>query len=159
MSMSKLPVSVTVMVSSSTARERLSTVMKVLPRLRPRLARAMEKRETPLRLRCALRNTVPSVYLTASTGDTRAAMRPGRRQDMSTVTRAKAAEKTNIQGLTDTTVTTALSWETITGTSRLPTAQPSSSPRGMPAADRLRAWMRMMRFSCLGVVPMVFSSP
>ena len=59
LSISKPPVKVTVRVSSTTARVRDSTVRKVLPRLRPRLAQAMEKRETPLALRLALRFRFP----------------------------------------------------------------------------------------------------
>ena len=60
LSMSKPPAKVTVTVSSTTARDRESTVTTVLPRLRPRLAQAMEKRETPFGSPLlALRLTLP----------------------------------------------------------------------------------------------------
>ena len=62
LSMSKPPVKVTVSVSSTTARVNDNTVMKVLPRLRPRLAQAMERRDTPLPFRCSFRFSIlPSV--------------------------------------------------------------------------------------------------
>ena len=47
--MSKPLVKFTVTVSSTTARDRDVTVTAVLPRLRPRLAQAMDSRDTPLR--------------------------------------------------------------------------------------------------------------
>ena len=49
LSMSKPLVKFTVTVSSTTARDRDVTVTAVLPRLRPRLAQAMDSRDTPLR--------------------------------------------------------------------------------------------------------------
>ena len=63
LSMSKPLAKVTVMVSSTTARHRESTVTTVLPRFRPRLAQAMESRETPFpaRFPAFLRVLLPSV--------------------------------------------------------------------------------------------------
>ena len=61
--MSKPLVKFTVTVSSTTARDRDVTVTAVLPRLRPRLAQAMESRETPFpaRFPAFLRVLLPSV--------------------------------------------------------------------------------------------------
>ena len=59
LSMSKPLAKVTVMVSSTTAKHRESTVTTVLPRFRPRLAQAMENRETPLTFRFVLRLRFP----------------------------------------------------------------------------------------------------
>ncbi len=49
---------------------------------------------------------LPSVYRTASMGETFAASRPGLAQDSSTVNRANRAEPTKIRGCTDTVLTT-----------------------------------------------------
>ena len=59
LSMSKPRVMVAVMVSNTTARDREITVIALLPRLRPRLAQAMENRETPLTFRFVLRLRFP----------------------------------------------------------------------------------------------------
>ena len=64
LSMSKLPENVTVTVSSTTARDRDSTVTAVLPRLRPRFAHAMDSGETVFARRPAerrLAGAAPSV--------------------------------------------------------------------------------------------------
>ena len=62
LSMSKPPVKVTVRVSRTTARDNDKMVITVLLRLRPRLAQAMDSKETPLMLRFAfLLDTFPSV--------------------------------------------------------------------------------------------------
>ena len=66
---------------------------------------------------------------------------------------------TKIQGLTEVTASTPLSRVTITGVNCPPMNQPMTKPMGMPAAERARAWSRMIRRSCRGVVPMVFSRP
>ena len=134
------------MVVSTTARDRESTVTTVLPLLRPRLARAMEKGDTlPLPRFAFFLLWLPSVYRTASMGETFAASRPGLAQDSSTVNRANRAEPTKIRGCTDTVLTTPSSrWITM-GASRPPTIQPSTS--------RSRALI------CRPVVPMVFSRP
>ena len=96
---------------------------------------------------------------TASTGDTRPAIRPGRRQEMSTVMRAKRAAPTKRAGLALTTGATPLRRAVMTGTSAPPSSQPRNRPTGMPAALRASAWMRMMRRSWRGVVPMALRRP
>ena len=92
-------------------------------------------------------------------GETLAAMRPGRRQERNTVIRAKSALPMNSLGSAEVTAATLLSRAVTTGVSTPPSSQPSSSPTGMPARDSMSACARMMRRSCRGVVPMVFSSP
>lgn len=78
LSMSKELVRVTVRVSSTTAKDRDTTVTTVLPLLRPRLARAMAGRETPLPDFFSFRfPPSPSVYRTASMGETLAAIPAG----------------------------------------------------------------------------------
>ena len=155
LSMSKPLVKFTVTVSSTTARDREVIVTAVLPRLRPRLAQAMagrEDRPAPLWARRFPEGRrdflpAPSVYRTASMGETLAATRPGRWQDRSTVNRANRAEPKKSAGLTDTTPDTPSRWEMITGVSCPPMSHPARSPRGMPRAERARAWYRMIRFS------------
>ena len=85
--------------------------------------------------------------------------RPGFRQEISTVSSAKAAETTKIQGLTEVIGIIPLSRATITGVSCPPISQPITSPMGIPTAERVRACRRMIRRSCRGVVPMVFRRP
>ena len=92
-------------------------------------------------------------------GETLAAIRPGCRQEISTVSSAKAAETTKIQGLTEVIGIIPLSRATITGVSCPPISQPITSPMGIPTAERVRACRRMIRRSCRGVVPMVFRRP
>ena len=92
------------MVASTTARVRERTVTAVLPLLRPRFALAIRERDAPL---CALRIfsrfpvffLPPSVYRSASTGETFAAMRPGFAQERKTVARENSAAPTKIPGL------------------------------------------------------------
>ena len=87
------------------------------------------------------------------------AMRPGFRQESSTVTRENSAAPMKITGLTEVMGTTPFSCDTMAGVSWPPINQPSTSPRGMPARDNVSACWRMIRRSCRGVVPMVFSRP
>ena len=158
--MSKPLAKFTVTVSSTTAREREVTVTAVLLRLRPRLAQAMDSRDTPPRPFFVLRLMVPpSVYRTASMGETLAAARPGFRQERSTVTRENSAAPMKITGLTEVTGTIPSSWDTMAGVIWPPMNQPAISPRGMPARDSVSACWRMIQPSCRGVVPMVFSRP
>ena len=90
---------------STTARARDRTVTTVLPRLRPRLAQAIWNRDAPLfRARRLPLVLPPSVYRTASTGDTFAAMRPGRAQDKNTVRSENSAAPIKIQGSKETNV-------------------------------------------------------
>ena len=135
-------------------------MITVLPLLRPRLAQAMPAKEKPFRDFLSFRPLpLPSVYRTASTGETLAAIRPGRAQERNTVSRAKAADPRKITGLTDTTSDTPSSWAITAGASWLPTSQPTTSPMGMPTQLRRRACCRSMALICLPVVPMVFSRP
>ena len=71
-----------------------------------------------LRLMCCV-----SVYLSASTGDTFPAIRPGREQESSTVTSENAAEPRNIHGEILMEVYTALKVELarVMGTAAAPT--------------------------------------
>ena len=160
LSMSNPRATVTVKFSSTTARVRERTVTTVFPRLRPRLAQAMPAREKAFRgRRVFFRLPLPSVYRTASTGETLAAIRPGRAQERNTVSRANPAEPRKITGLTETTSDTPSSWATTAGVSRPPTSQPTASPMGMPTQLRRRACCRSMVLICRPVVPMVFSRP
>ena len=92
-------------------------------------------------------------------GETRAAIFPGLRQERRTVTRENRVEAAKMIGSIDTTLDTPFTCRTITGVSCPPMSQPSTSPRGMPARDNVSACWRMIRRSCRGVVPMVFSRP
>ena len=61
-----------------------------------------------------------SVYRTASTGDTRAAIRPGLRQERRTVMSENTAEKRKISGLIETVSCIPFSCEMMSGTSCAP---------------------------------------
>ena len=92
-------------------------------------------------------------------GETRPAIRPGRRQESSTVARENTAAPTKIQGLAEATTETLSRFRTTTGARAQPASHPRSKPTGIPAAASSSAWLRRMRRNCRGVVPMVFSSP
>ena len=151
-------------VASTTARVNETTVTAVRTRLRPRLAQAIPGRDAPEsvpRLRPPDRAGLPSLQRTASTGETFAALRPGRAQERNTVPRAKRAEPAKIHGLKDVAAHIVFSSRTdrTTGVSLTPTRKPSASPMGMPMRLRIRACWRMMRLICRPVVPMVFRRP
>ena len=96
--MSKPPKKVASIFNSATARDREITTRAVFFLFRPRLAQAIDAGLTFPEERRRFLLPVTSVYRTASTGDTFPAMRPGRAQDSSTVSRAKTAAKRKIQG-------------------------------------------------------------
>ena len=74
----------------------------------------------------------------ASTGEILAAIRAGRRQEISTVSQENRAEPMKITGLAETEDCSAVPMST--GTNTMPRSQPKSRPAGMPARQR--------RFAC-----------
>ena len=131
------------MVSSTTARDRESTV---IARLAPAAAQVGpghgeqgDPLDIPLCLALEIRR--PRCSAPPQWGRPWPAMRPGLRQESSTVTRENPAAPTKIKGFAEATLTTPFSWATITGVSRPPTSQPITSPSGMPARDSVSAWL------------------
>ena len=155
------PVNWKVTARSTTERDNDTTTRTVFFLFLPRFARAMRPIPALLLLRCLLEKFPLSVYFTASTGDTFAAIRPGRPQERSTVTTANKADTIKITGelLTRALISPRLDLSITTGTSRYPTAQPAARPGGHPMAHSSNACWRMILFSCRGVTPIVFKSP
>ncbi|MNW50132.1 hypothetical protein D3C74_275730 [compost metagenome] len=139
------------------------TTRRVRFLLRPRLARAMQCILAPrvdfLNFVLFLRSL--SIYLTASTGDTLAAILPGLKMLMNTVISVNNAAPIKIHGLgdTDTSVPAKAVLFIISGTSDLPTIKPMIKPMGIPITERCRACLRMILRICLPLVPIVFSRP
>ena len=97
--MSKPPPRAKTVWNSTAARARESTVSSVFFRFRPRFAAAMPK-GVPPPLTCRFffrRPLAPSVYRTASTGDTLPASLPGLLQERNTVNSVNKVAKTNIR--------------------------------------------------------------
>ncbi len=137
-----------------------TTTSMVLLLLRPKLLNAIWWTFAPRVARCFLLNFTCSVYFVASTGETFAAMRAGFEQESRTVTMENAAEPRKITGETLVVVMPLnVSVAVMTGVSAAPIPNPKSSPTGMPIRQSSNACWRIMRRSCLGVVPMVLSSP
>ena len=103
--------------------------------------------------------TPASVYRTASTGDTRAAILPGLRQEMRTVMSENTVAKRKISGLIEMVSCMPSSCERMSGTSCAPIRYPATRPIGMPISESRYACRRIMRRICLPVVPMVFKRP
>ena len=101
------------------------------------------------------------MYFVASTGETFAAILPGREQDSKTVISANRADAKKINGevLTVETPTPKVVRAITTGVRDAPKPYPNSNPIGMPTTHRNSACWRMMRRNCRGVTPMVFSKP
>ena len=127
----------------------------------PRLAKAIPPIPDRLLLRSFREEMPVSAYFTASTGETFAAIRPGRPQESSTVATANSADAAKIRGelLTSVCIVSRLVLARTTGTRQDPTSQPAISPSGQPTPHSRRACCRMIRRSCLGVTPMVFRRP
>ncbi|MNW52688.1 hypothetical protein D3C74_302160 [compost metagenome] len=131
--------------------------------LRPKLERAMWIILAPsvdfFSLRLPL--VFPSVYLTASTGETAAAILPGLKVLIITVMSANKADPTKIHGLGDTDISVPLYTLIfiIKGTSDLPIKKPAINPTGIPNTDRISACLRIIRRICLPLVPIVFKRP
>lgn len=99
-----------------------------------------------LPLRCLLEKFPLSVYFTASTGDTFAAIRPGRPQESSTVITENKADTAKIMGelLIWVLISPRLDLAITTGTRRYPTSHPAASPSGQPMIHRSNACWRMI---------------
>ena len=132
-------------------------------RFRPRLAAAMPaifallpKRRFPFFIAPSL-----SVYRTASTGDTFAAIRPGLAVLIKTVSSANRILPAKILGsaLICTSIVPPNVCFIMRGTSAHPVSHPRPRPRGIPIQDRKSACLRMMARICFPVVPIVFKRP
>ena len=155
------PVNKKITAKSTTERDSDTTTSTVFFLFRPRLASAILPTPACSLFRFLLEENAASVYFTASTGETFAAIRPGFLQESSTVTTVKKADTRKINGelLTLALISPRLVRSITSGTSRYPTSHPAASPTGQPIAHNKSACWRMIRFSCQGVTPMVFKSP
>lgn len=113
------------------ARDSDAMIIVVFPLLLPRFDKAIRHILPPLK-ECFpfLRTLLPSVYLSASIGDTRDAILAGCPVEMNTVTREKMAAPIKISGFAGTVLYSTISPRDfmMTGTSPFPTKNPASSP-------------------------------
>ena len=103
LSIEKELVTVKMLLRRTTERDRDRMTTRVFPLLLPRPDRAIRQSFPPSVVRFSFRLPfAPSVYRTASTGDTRAAIRAGFLVEMPTVTRVKRTAPRKMRGLRDT---------------------------------------------------------